>query len=274
MSDYRICQCDIVDVQNKLFQILVEVDRICRKYNIKYSLEGGTLLGAIKYKGFVPWDDDIDIVMPRTDYERFLKICKKELDTQFFLQNSDIMYEFPLNYTKICLNNTLYIQGNSENFNIHHGLFLDVFPIDNVNLKLLKFQISIIRALSGTREYKINKRYKEDFKLPSSKKYKNLLCMVLSILPMEWINRLLYVTMTIFNYKKTDYVFELCTSSRNLKPLKRNVYEELIEVDFMGKSFLASKHYTRFLEARFGDISILPPIEKRVPSHNIIKCKL
>ena len=86
MCKYKICQYDIREVQKKLLMILIEFDRICRKHNIKYSLEGGTLLGAIKYKGFVPWDDDIDIVMERPEYERFLKVCKRELNKEFFLQ--------------------------------------------------------------------------------------------------------------------------------------------------------------------------------------------
>lgn len=275
MSDYKICQYDIVLVHHKLLEILVEVDRICRKYQIRYTLEGGTLLGAIKYKGFVPWDDDLDIVMLREDYERFLQICKKELDHQFFLENNRISKELPLDFTKIRMNHTLYVEENSKDLSIHHGLFLDIFPIDNVSLRFLKPQINIIRILNCAREYKIRKKYQKRKKDQIREKNQiKIVCVVISILPIKWMNHFSFIAMTLFHSKKTEYVFELCTGNREFKPLNRKVYEELIEVEFMGKKFFASKHYEEFLHSRFGDISKLPPIEKRVPSHNIIKCKL
>ncbi|MDI9487826.1 MAG: LicD family protein, partial [Bacillota bacterium] len=132
MCKYKICQYDIREVQKKLLMILIEFDRICRKHNIKYSLEGGTLLGAIKYKGFVPWDDDIDIVMERPEYERFLKVCKRELNEDYFLQNNRTVKHFPLNYSKLHMNNTLYVQESTAFLNIHQGLFIDIFPVDKI----------------------------------------------------------------------------------------------------------------------------------------------
>ena len=79
MKEYKICNIPLNEIHDYLFEILQELDRICRKYNIKYSLEGGTLLGAVKYGDFVPWDDDLDVVMLRTEYERFIMVCKNEL---------------------------------------------------------------------------------------------------------------------------------------------------------------------------------------------------
>ena len=73
MKEYKICDISLSEIQGYLFEILQELDRICRKYDIKYSLEGGTLLGAAKYGDFVPWDDDLDVVMLRAEYERFIE---------------------------------------------------------------------------------------------------------------------------------------------------------------------------------------------------------
>ena len=76
MKEIFICDENITNVHSCLYLILEEFDRVCRKNNIKYSIEGGTLLGAVKYNGFVPWDDDIDIVMLRDQYEKFIKVCE------------------------------------------------------------------------------------------------------------------------------------------------------------------------------------------------------
>jgi lipopolysaccharide cholinephosphotransferase len=77
------------DVQKVQLEILLEFDRICRKHGLKYLLFAGTLLGAVRHKGFIPWDDDIDVCMLRGDYERFLTVCKDELSAELFLQTTD-----------------------------------------------------------------------------------------------------------------------------------------------------------------------------------------
>jgi len=272
-KEYKICQYNIREVQNKLLVILLEVDRICRKYDIKYTIEGGTLLGAIKYKGFVPWDDDIDIVMLRDHYERFLFLCKTELKSNFFLQNSKSKKEYTLQYSKLCMNHTLYVQENSKHLNIHHGLFIDIFPIDNINIKTFKYHLACIRGISGAIDYKVNKKYSVN-KLKSKNFLKNLLCKSLSHLSFTRLNKISYNLMTYYNKKRTSHIFELCTGKITVNPLERYIYEELIEVEFMGEMVFATKHYNEFLYSRFGDINKLPPIDKRVPSHNIIKCKL
>lgn len=272
-EQYMIGEYNIKEVQANLLLILIEIDRICRKHNIKYTIEGGTLLGAIKYKGFVPWDDDIDIVMLREHYEKFIRVCRTELDYKYFLQNNKNVREYTLSYSKLCMNNTLYVQSDSQQLNIHHGLFVDIFPIDNIKPKTFKAQLSILRALNGALAYKVYKTY-NNTTLTSNHVIKNLSCRILSYFPSDWLIYLSNYCMTFYNNKKTTYVFEVCTGKQKMEPLKRNVYEELVEVEFMGKNVLATKYYDEFIRSRFGDIKELPPIDKRVPSHNIIKCKL
>lgn len=273
MCQYKICQYDIKEVQSKLLMILIEFDRICRKHNIKYSLEGGTLLGAVKYKGFVPWDDDIDVVMERCEYERFLKVCKTDLKKEYFLQNNRTVRHFPLSYSKLHMNKTLYVQEDTKHLKIHQGLFIDIFPVDNIFKPTLRLQIAFVGALTGARSLKLNKIYKKNNKITNNK-FKLLIYHILANMPLWWINLSIDCCCRIFNIFHSKYVYEVCNPNRNFKPLNRKIYRDLTRLEFMGITFLASKHYKIFLKSRFGDIRKLPPKEERVPSHKIIRCKL
>lgn len=259
----KIDNIELIEIQKKLFEILVEFDRICRKNNLKYTLEGGTLLGAVKYKGFVPWDDDIDVVMLREDYDKFCEIAKCEISEKYFLSNNDTCAHFPLSYSKLCAEGTLYVQRGYEHLDMHQGVFIDIFPIDNINKKYFKLQKILISSLQGGKSVKL--------KVGGPKKIRYLL---FSILPLRFINKNLTKLMNLFNKKNTRYVYELCARNDNFPPLERRIYTELIELEFCEKKFLCSQHYQEFLKSRFGNIEEIPPAEKRKPSHNIIKVKI
>ena len=120
------------EVQQKELQILLEVDRICKRNGLTYYLIGGSALGAVRHGGFIPWDDDIDIAMPRDDYRKFLKLCSRELPAEYFLQTYTSQPDFPYPFAKVNLNNTTFIENRLHKLNIHHGIFIDVFPLDGV----------------------------------------------------------------------------------------------------------------------------------------------
>ena len=92
---------EIRKLQNELLSILKEIDQICKRNNIKYFAVGGTLLGAVRHHGFIPWDDDIDIGMLRSDYNKFILIAKKELPNNYFVLNFDENNHFPASFTKV-----------------------------------------------------------------------------------------------------------------------------------------------------------------------------
>lgn len=114
-----------------MLQILCATDKICTEHHLTYWLEGGTLLGAVRHHGFIPWDDDMDISMPRKDYEQFLKIAPQLLPKDLFLQTqqSDPQYKLPI--AKIRKRGTLLIEtGETGNENYCHGIFIDIIPND------------------------------------------------------------------------------------------------------------------------------------------------
>ena len=118
------------DVQRKSFELLQLFVNICDKWDIPYYLVCGSALGAVKYGGFIPWDDDIDVGLLRPDYERFLEIAPKELPEWCFVQNYRTDKEFPYTFTKLRNSETTFIEEKLSGLKINHGIYMDVFPLD------------------------------------------------------------------------------------------------------------------------------------------------
>lgn len=111
-------------------KMLRELDKICKKHSIPYWLDGGTLLGAIRHKGFIPWDDDIDVGMLREDYEKFLEVAAFELPNDIFLQNWDTEKKFYLTMSKLRDKYSSIVEIDDRDLENHSGIFIDIFPFD------------------------------------------------------------------------------------------------------------------------------------------------
>lgn len=118
------------ELQKKEWELLQCVIEICDRLKIKYYLVCGSALGAVKYKGFIPWDDDVDIAMLRPDYEYFLEQAPQYLPDHYFLQNYKTEREFSNIFTKIRNTNTTFIEASASNLTINHGIYIDIFPLD------------------------------------------------------------------------------------------------------------------------------------------------
>lgn len=117
--------------QLRMVEVLQEIDRICQKHDIQWFLYYGTLLGAVRHKGFIPWDDDCDVGMMREDYEKFLKVVEKELKPEFFWQTERSDPKYPRPMPKLRLNNTKLVETDEEdNMPYHQGIFVDIFVCD------------------------------------------------------------------------------------------------------------------------------------------------
>ena len=250
-------------LQDMVYSIFQEFDRVCKKYDIHYTMEGGTLLGAVKYQGFVPWDDDIDVVMERGEYEKFIRFAPKELGGKFFLQSYHNVPEFPLNYAKLCLNGTeIYDYEYSSLKKMHHGVFMDIFPIDEVCPRKLRKQCSVVGILTGARKTKLR-----IIKPVGIRKY---IYSALALLPMKTLINMIDRGCKRYNGKNTGYLYEVCNPNRKFPALIRDIYDETTHIPFRDGKYEASKHYDQFLKSRFGEdyMETLPPEEARKPSHN------
>jgi len=142
-----------------LMIIAKEIKRICEKHNIHYFMLAGTQLGSVRHKGFIPWDDDMDLGMLREDYDKFLEICKTELDQDhFYVQNLDSESGFGKFYTRILLKNTYLTYDYIENVTGERGFFVDIFPYDNTpkskilqkkQCMIMSFALRLIKEKSG-----------------------------------------------------------------------------------------------------------------------------
>lgn len=120
----------MTDLQEKQFEMLQAVDKVCEHLSIRYYLVCGSALGAVKYKGFIPWDDDLDIGMLRPDYEAFIENAQELLPKDYFLQNYRTDPAFPQVFSKVRDSGTTFIEKSSAKLPINHGVYIDVFPLD------------------------------------------------------------------------------------------------------------------------------------------------
>ncbi|WP_028547139.1 LicD family protein [Paenibacillus taiwanensis] len=240
----------------EMFSLLIEVDRICEKHNIQYFLSDGTLLGAIRHKGFIPWDDDVDIQMFRSDYERFCEICKSELNNEkFFLQNQQNDKHYNWVFGKLRLKNTSYVRSGQEHLKQKDGICMDIFPIDNISPNKYKQKLSMFIC-------KICRKilWAQVGKKAASTIYSKMLFKALSFIPRR-------VTIFIFDYfsklyNKKETPFLVC---HNLVGhiYKREWYDQAIIVNFEGHAFRAPERYDDILTSRYGEYMEIPPLDKQ-----------
>lgn len=260
------------DAQLIMASILKDVKKICDKHNIRYFLDAGTLIGAVRHKGFIPWDDDIDIGMLREDYNKFLSVVKNELPDHLFLQthendpNYDI-YQVPC---KIRYNNTLFIEDKiAENEKMHNGLFIDILPYDSLPKKRWVYNIQrkisnfVLRSFIRIRE--------KPEKLTLKNKITYFVYNIVSSIFTTKRRQKLFDFLVKWNDKNSEYMGYGLDTVWSQYIYKKEDFFDLIKVEFEGDYFNAPRNYDAVLTQLYGDYMTLPKEEDRVWHARIIK---
>lgn len=249
--------------------ILIYIDKICKKNDIQYSIAGGTLLGAVRHKGFIPWDDDIDVFMTRANYIKFIDVLKKENNNKYLLLNANIQKDYYYAFSKIVNTKTTMIETDTKKIK-DYGIYVDLFPIDNIPDDLEERRLFL---------KKVNK-YKKMLDLTCSIRYKNKSKLNL------FLRKIIYFCSSsrLSNYfaKKIDFLSQKYYNKKTQEQgtvvggygekeiMKKNIYNEYIKIKFENHYFQALKNYDFYLKKLYGNYMELPPKEKRISHHSYV----
>ena len=248
-------------------ELLVEFDRVCRKHNINYVIAFGTLLGAVRHKGFIPWDDDADLCMLREDYEKFKDVAS-EMDPEIcYFQDNTTDKDYRWGYGKLRRTGTEYVRAGQEHLKCKTGVFVDIFVQDDIPMSTLGqwIQDKYCYCLRKITWSEVGKKQCSGIK----KQWFSLL----SLIPITWVFKgLEFITKKSNNTTPNRVTCLLFPSVGQLyfkAPLKERFgvpkkwYLERAEYDFEGHKLYGSKDYDEVLSFIYHDYMKLPPMEKR-----------
>ena len=250
--------------QAAMLQLLEETDRICRKYDIRYMLFAGTLLGAVRHQGYIPWDDDVDVIMLRPEYERFLAAAEEEIDHGRFFLQKEYSEHWPMCFSKLRLQNTAAIEKyHPKDKQVHQGIYIDVFPCDNLSdhrlIRGLQFASSKVVIAKGL--------YKRGYETDSIKKKMFIqLCRLLPLKPFLSATQLRKKAHT-----EMVHCFLGSASRYEHSVFKREWLTESTQMKFEGGIYPGSAHYDELLTQLYGDyMTPLAETERTCKIHVVI----
>ena len=258
-------------VQKILLAYLLEIDRICKKHNIKYFLAGGTLLGAIRHHGFIPWDDDADVMMLRGDYDRFLKVAKDELPENIFLQLPHTEKGNYNPFTKLRIDNTMFATEFTGHFLwMHNGIFFDILAHDRTGKRKWSQKLHLMATML-MRSIVFNKWGDTDIagggghpvicKIVDKVKY---------IVPMRFALWAQNHLLEFYKKRDTGYLYDGMGRNLSRGSFPEKWLEEVVYVDFEGYQFPVPKEYDKYLTYLYGDYRQMIPVSSRRTSHSIV----
>lgn len=265
---------EIRQIQKKSLEMTLYFKKICEENDLTFYFCGGCCIGAVRHKGFIPWDDDVDVFMPRRDYEILKRIWKRRADTKRYTLEDSNEYQNDGNlFLNIRDNTTTFIRPYQTDMDISHGLCLDVLPIDGCPNGKIRRKMQLLWATVYS-VYRAQRAPENHGKLMSL-----LGKIALGVVPSSkaryHIWRFAEKRMTRYRIGDCDYVTELCAGPHYMKnryPAK--AFEKAVYKEFEGHMMPIPQGYDDYLKIAFGDYMKLPPEEKRVAHHDVVICDL
>lgn len=246
-----------------LLRLLDEFDRICRTLDIPYMLFAGTLLGAVRHQGFIPWDDDLDVVMLRTDYDRFLREAPALLDSEAFYLQKEFSDHWPLFFSKLRLNGTTCLEKYHPRDPLtHQGIYIDIFPCDNAAATVLGRKLQFVASKVVIAKALDKRGYDTDSKL---KKLFIAACRLLPERPLAALVRR--------GREDSPLVHTFFGGARSYE---KNVFPRRWLTErtcgiFAGRELPIPQNWDKLLGLLYGDYMTLPPEEERqIKQHAIL----
>lgn len=268
-------------VQLAQLEIAKDIKRVCEEYGIRYFLDSGTLLGAVRHQGFIPWDDDMDIGMLREDFERFCEVAPKALGEQYFLQTWHTDSDFPMAYAKVRKLGTLFVEKVSQRCGIHSELFVDVFPYDVYPTDERQQRYEKRRSWLYRRILLMYAGYKP---WATAKNSWDSLKKIIGYIPIRILAHTLniqklkdrfYGMMVSHNQTPSGYLYEQAGASDYGKwVIPASCFECMIEMSFEDTMFLCPGDSDLYLKSVYGDYMKLPPEDQRENRHGVVCVEL
>lgn len=247
-----------------LLEMLHQIDDICSRHDIKYMLYAGSALGAVRHHGFIPWDDDLDIIMKRSEYEKFLQFAEKELDKKKYFLQKEYSEHWPVFFSKLRKNNTACIERFvPKDPEMHQGIYIDIFPWDNLSDKKLVRGLQFLASKVVIAKSHNRRGYLTDSLV------KKAFIQVCKILPEQSNIELVKLA----NKNSTQFVHGFFAAGSKYKKsiFPRQWMEETIQVQFEDGKFPISANYDELLTTLYGDyMKPTPPEERGCKVHGVI----
>lgn len=269
-KQYYISEKELKQIQEIQKELIREVARICKKCGIHFNMVGGTMLGAIRHKGYIPWDDDADIGFLRTEYEKFREACKTELNHEkYYMQDLRDTEGYRWGYGKLRRKNTEFVRLNQEFMPYEQGVFIDLMPFDNVPDQWLARRIHFFRCFIYRKLFwsEVGGRTEKNPLVRSIYK-------IMRLIPMKMLIRSYQRFIDAGQRKRTQLVRILTfPTPKKIYGYERKWYTHLSKYQFGDMQLPGAKDYDGYLKVKYGNYNELPPEEKR-EIHPVSKLKL